>query len=66
MDPITLIFIWIVIVGVVVGLVVWFGPRPSQWRTHEGVDQAGNGTEPQEDTSDSDAEHTDGEHRTRN
>lgn len=28
-----LIVIWVVIVGVVVGLLAWFGPRPSQWRT---------------------------------
>lgn len=36
MDTALLIVVWIIIVGVVVALLAWFGPRPSQWRTHKG------------------------------
>lgn len=37
--------VWIVAVGLVVGLIVWLGPRPSQWRSH-GKNE---GEEPPED-----------------
>lgn len=35
MDATTLTIIWILAIGVIVGLVGWFGPRPSQWRQQE-------------------------------
>jgi hypothetical protein len=40
MDTALLIILWVVILGIVVALLAWFGPRPSQWRSREGKDQA--------------------------
>lgn len=51
MDTTTLILIWILIIGVIVGLVVWFGPRPAQWRAHHGSEETPEETGEQERTS---------------
>lgn len=34
MDTTLLTLIWILVIGTIVGLLVWLGPRPSQWRSH--------------------------------
>lgn len=45
MDPVVLTLLWIAVIGVVIGLLVWFGPRPSQWRAHEGSESPPEGEE---------------------
>jgi hypothetical protein len=37
MDTVMLTIAWILVVGAVVAVVAWLGPRPSQWRAHSEV-----------------------------
>jgi hypothetical protein len=36
MESFVVIAFWVALVGLIVFLLAWFGPRPSQWRTHDG------------------------------
>jgi hypothetical protein len=36
MESLITIALWVAVVGLIVFALAWFGPRPSQWRTHDG------------------------------
>lgn len=39
------VVMWVVVIGMVIGLVVWLGPRPAQWRKEPETSEGDEGVE---------------------